>query len=196
LPRFVFVVDLSIAAGFTLDSGKDMLTVSQLATRCGLSRSTLLYYESIGLLKAASRSGANYRRYGERDVKRLEQIRAYRDAGLTLKDVQVLLQGTPANDILKRRFLEIDREIGVLRRQQQAILRLQTTTTTGRNIMTKDKWVGIMRATGFSDDEMSRWHVEFERSAPDDHQQFLEYLQIGAEEIAKIRDWSKKGASS
>lgn len=28
-----------------------MLTVSKLARRCGLSRSTLLYYESIGLLR-------------------------------------------------------------------------------------------------------------------------------------------------
>src|SRR5436190_17344476 len=121
-----------------------MLSVSQLAARCGLSRSTLLYYESIGLLKAASRSEANYRRYAERDVKRLEQIRAYRDAGLTLSDVQSLLQPTTrdaATGILKRRFLEIDREIGVLRRQQQAILRLlkdQPDNHQKREIMTKD----------------------------------------------------------
>ena len=51
----------------------------------------------------------------------------------------------------------------------------------------------IMRATGFADTEMTRWHVEFERSAPDDHQQFLEYLHIGAEEISHIRDWSRNG---
>ena len=37
-----------------------MLTVSQLASR--LSRSTLLYYESIGLLKPTARCSANYRR--------------------------------------------------------------------------------------------------------------------------------------
>ena len=71
-----------------------MLTVSQLATRCGLSRSTVLYYESIGLLKPSSRSASNYRRYTERDLKRLEQIRAYRAAGLTLRDVQSLMQDT------------------------------------------------------------------------------------------------------
>src|SRR5215475_10193065 len=99
-----------------------MLTVSKLATRCGLSRSTLLYYESIGLLRPTSRSpGSNYRRYTERDIRKLEQIRAYRDAGLALRDVVELMddaRGEPAA-ILNRRFLEIDREIGVLRRQQQ-----------------------------------------------------------------------------
>jgi hypothetical protein len=34
-------------------------------------------------------------------------------------------------------------------------------------------------------------HVEFERSAPDDHQQFLEYLHIPAAEIDSIRNWSR-----
>ena len=170
-----------------------MLTVSQLASRCGLSRSTLLYYESIGLLIAASRSSSNYRRYGERAVQRLQQIRAYGDAGLNLKDVQALLDAKPsAGAILNRRFLEIDREISVLRRQQQTILRLQSDNK--GKLMTKDKWTAIMRATGFTDTEMIRWHVEFERSAPDDHQQFLEYLHIGAEEISHIRDWSRNGA--
>jgi MerR family transcriptional regulator, thiopeptide resistance regulator len=172
-----------------------MLTVSQLASRCGLSRSTLLYYESIGLLKAASRSSSNYRRYGARDLEKLQQIRAYRDAGLTLRDVQTLMQGSTRDSsgtILKRRFLEIDKEIGVLRRQQQAIVSLLKPTEQNRRpIMTKDKWTTIMRATGFTDEEMNRWHHEFEQAAPDDHQQFLEYLQIGSEEIARIRQWSR-----
>ena len=59
--------------------------------------------------------------------------------------------------------------------------------------MTKDKWVEIMRATGFSEDDMHRWHVQFEQAAPDDHQQFLEFLHIQPDEIGKIRDWSRSG---
>jgi len=101
-----------------------------------------------------------------------------------------LHEGTPP-------AVEIDREIGVLRRQQQAILHLlkpsEKPETNRRNIMTKEKWTAIMRATGFTDEEMNRWHVEFERSAPEDHQQFLEYLHIGAEEVARIREWSRNG---
>jgi hypothetical protein len=38
---------------------------------------------------------------------------------------------------------------------------------------------------------MARWHQEFERAAPQDHQEFLEYLRIDAAEISKIREWSR-----
>ena len=46
-----------------------MLTVSQVAQRCGLSRGALLYYESIGLLKPATRTAGNYRNYGDADLR-------------------------------------------------------------------------------------------------------------------------------
>ena len=59
--------------------------------------------------------------------------------------------------------------------------------------MTKDKWVAIMKAAGFSEDDMRRWHREFERAAPDDHQEFLNYLHISPEEIRSIREWSHSG---
>jgi len=37
------------------------LTVTLLARACGLSRGTVLYYESLGLLKPVRRSAGNYR---------------------------------------------------------------------------------------------------------------------------------------
>lgn len=61
--------------------------------------------------------------------------------------------------------------------------------------MTKDKWVSIMKAAGFSEEDMHRWHREFERAAPDDHKEFLQYLHIPAGEIKSIREWSQKQSS-
>ncbi len=61
-----------------------MLTVSTLARACGLSRSTVRYYESIGVLKPAGRTSGNYRRYGDREMARLRQICVYRKAGVSL----------------------------------------------------------------------------------------------------------------
>jgi hypothetical protein len=49
-----------------------------------------------------------------------------------------------------------------------------------------------MKAAGFSDDEMHRWHAEFEKTAPAEHQEFLEFLHIPAGELNKIREWSRK----
>jgi hypothetical protein len=88
-------------------------------------------------------------------------------------------------------------EIETLREHQRAILRLLQNKNTFRRtkIMTKEKWVSIMKASGFSEADMHRWHVEFERSAPDDHQQFLEFLHIPQEEVRSIREWSRKAQS-
>jgi MerR family transcriptional regulator, thiopeptide resistance regulator len=173
-----------------------MLTVTTLAKSCGLSRSTVLYYESIGLLRASGRSAANYRRYSEKDVARLRQICAYRDAGLKLADIVSLLD-RPDNDpaaVLKRRLVELNEEIERLRNHQKSILMLlQTKKSFWREKdMTKDKWVSIMKATGFTEGDMHRWHREFEKAAPSDHQEFLEYLHIPTDEIANIREWSRQ----
>ena len=172
-----------------------MMTVSKLARCCGLSRTTLLYYESIGLLKAARRGAAHYRIYGDADVARLRQICGYRNAGLSLHDIQAILDRpeSEAGAVLKRRLLESDAEIETLRKHQRAILMLlQSKTSFRRNkMMTKEKWVGIMRAAGLQDDDMHRWHMEFERSAPEDHQEFLGFLHIPPDEIVKIREWSR-----
>jgi DNA-binding transcriptional MerR regulator len=172
------------------------LTVSRFARVCGLSRSTVLYYESIGLLRKPPRSAGNYRSYGEQDVARLREIWAYRNAGLTLADIKELLDRKDTNTtaILKRRMLEIDDEIEQMRRHQQAILRLLNTKTALRRekMITKDRWVAIMRSAGFSEDDMHRWHAEFEKSAPAEHQEFLEFLHIPVEEIRQIREWSRR----
>jgi DNA-binding transcriptional MerR regulator len=84
-----------------------MLTVTGLARSCGLSRSAVLYYESIGLLRPARRTEGNYRAYSDADLRRLKQICVYRDAGLKLGDIRELLD-RPENDataILGRRLL-------------------------------------------------------------------------------------------
>lgn len=174
-----------------------MLTVTKLARRCGLSRTALLYYESIGLMRPPQRSGGNYRCYGEADLRRLLQICAYRDAGLKLEDIRQILDrtGGDAFAVLKRRLMELDAEIGALRAHQQAILKLlENKTLRKAKMITKQKWVSIMEGCGFSSEQMHRWHAEFERSAPEEHQEFLEFLHIPAEEIKTIREKSRTGA--
>ena len=172
-----------------------MLTVSKLADSCGLSRSTVLYYESIGLLRASSRSGANYRRYSDADAARLRQICVYRDAGLKLDDIRVLLDrpGSDPSSLLERRLVEINDEIERLRDHQRAILKLLRTNDSlwREKDMTKDKSVAIMNAAGFNEDDIRRCHHQFDKAEPAEHQQFLEYLHIPAADITKIREWSR-----
>ncbi len=175
-----------------------MLTVTRLAAQCGLSRSAVLYYESIGLLKPARRSAGNYRIYGERDAERLRSIRRWRDWGLTLDDIRALLQqpGGDVSDVLKRRLEALGDEIGKLRRQQWAITALlqQSGQFRRTKMVTKEKLVSVMRAAGLTEEDMHRFHAEFEKSAPEEHQEFLEFLHIPAEEARSIREWSREEA--
>ncbi|MBZ5623287.1 MAG: MerR family transcriptional regulator [Acidobacteriia bacterium] len=171
------------------------LTVTHLARACGLSRSTVLYYESIGLLQSAGRSAGNYRVYGERDLQRLRQICIYRGAGVKLGDIRSILDGpqSDAAGVLKRRLVELSGEIERLREHQTAIARLLKDTDQLRRLpmVTKEKWTEIMRGAGFTNDDMHRWHAEFEKSAPQEHQEFLEFLHIPQEEVKSIREWSR-----
>ncbi|HSK09590.1 MAG TPA: MerR family transcriptional regulator, partial [Vicinamibacterales bacterium] len=161
-----------------------------------LSRSTLLYYEAQGLLRRPSRTAGNYRVYTEDDLQRVQQIVRYRHVGLSVREIAALLgkRGGGAAAILQRRLAAIDAEIETLRRHQRTVLRLLQGSHRFRRdeMMTKDRWVAIMRAAGLSEDDMQRWHLEFEKAAPEEHQEFLEFLHISAEEIAQIREWSRK----
>ncbi len=172
------------------------LTVTHLARACGLSRTTVLYYESLGLLKPAGRSSGNYRVYGQKELERLRRIASYRASGLTLRDIRSLLAEPrgDASGVLKRRLAELGGEIERLREHQRAIARLlkQTDQLRRMSMVTKEKWVSVMRAAGFTEDDMRRWHQQFEKSAPEEHQEFLEFLHIPAEEIKTIRGWSRK----
>jgi MerR family transcriptional regulator, thiopeptide resistance regulator len=172
-----------------------MMTISQLARSCSLSRTTLLYYESIGLLRVAPRSRGNYRQYAQSDIDRLKQICVYRNAGLSLENIGDILkqEDTNAAAVLKRRLIELDSEIEALRQNQRAIVRLLGTAefASRTEMIDKHKWVSIMQAAGFSEQDMSRWHSEFEKRAPEEHQEFLKFLNIPGDEIESIRRASR-----
>jgi DNA-binding transcriptional MerR regulator len=171
------------------------MTVTALARRCGVSRSTLLHYESLGLLRRPPRTSGNYRVYGEQDLARVQQIGVYRKVGLGLGAIRGLIN-RPDGDaaaILQRRLVEIDAEIETLRGHQRAILGLlrQSLSFRRNQVITKDKFVSIMRAAGLTEDAMRQFHREFEKAAPKEHQEFLEFLHIPADDIARIREWSR-----
>jgi len=172
------------------------LTITKLARACGLSRTAVLYYESLGLVRPPRRSAGNYRIYSEADLARLREVCAYRASGLKSGDIRSLLDG-PRGDaaaVLQRRLLEIAGEIETLREHQRSIARLLGETNRLRRyrMVTKQKWIEIMRAAGFTEEQMHRWHREFEKSAPAEHQEFLEFLHIPPDEVKQIREASAR----
>ena len=170
-------------------------SISTLARACGLSRSTLLYYDRIGLLHAAGRTGADYRYYTDKDLRRLEQIRRFREAGLTLKEIRAVLAsgGSPGTKLLEKRMRETAASIGSLKNQQRMLAVMLRQVASGKAPAAVDKkmWIEMLRAAGMDRNAMHRWHAEFERRAPEEHQQFLLSLGIPAVEAARIRRFSR-----
>ena len=52
-------------------SRQERFTLGRLARQVGLARSSILHYESIGLLVPGGRSAAGYRLYGSAELERL-----------------------------------------------------------------------------------------------------------------------------
>lgn len=91
-----------------------MMTVNQLAKKCGVSVRTLHHYDAIGLLKPAQVTEAGYRLYDEAALERLYLILLFRELGFRLKDIRGILD---APDFDRNRVL--DRQIQLLERKQR-----------------------------------------------------------------------------
>lgn len=168
-----------------------MFTVTQLAQASNISRATVLYYEREGLLMPAYRSDNGYRWYGKDEVERLALIVSYRSYGIPVASIATLLdhqKGESQPQLLRDHFKQLEQEIIQLRKQQQAIVALlQEPQLLEENRVTKERWVEIMKASGFDEEAMCRWHQKFEEMELDEHQKFLESLGIDADEIKRIR---------
>lgn len=117
----------------TLSEGSNEVKTGELARRAQISPETVRYYERCGLLPPPERTDANYRRFGQQHLERLEFIRRCRRLGIDLRSVSNLLayldepcsncQGV--NDILDEHVIEIDDQIRHLQALRQQLLRLR-----------------------------------------------------------------------
>ena len=172
-----------------------MFTIGQVAKKYFLSRSTLIYYDSIGILTPSGRSESNYRLYSDNDLQKMDRIVLFRSAGLPLESIALLLEkeGGDLDSILEKRLFSINSEIQGLRNQQNVILKILEIENLERHsrVITKEIWVSILKAAGLDEAGMRNWHIEFEKTSPEGHQDFLESIGLNREEITTIRDWSK-----
>jgi DNA-binding transcriptional MerR regulator len=69
----------------------DRYRIGELARLSGLSVKTIRFYSDRGLVPPAERTGAGYRVYDERALAQLELIRALRELGASLADIERVL---------------------------------------------------------------------------------------------------------
>jgi MerR family transcriptional regulator, thiopeptide resistance regulator len=112
-----------------------LLTVGELARRCGMTVRTLHHYDAIGLLQPASRSGAGYRLYARADIERLHRIQALRQLGLSLTDIGTALSGPqqPLADVVDRQIAQIDRELSEATKLRERLVHLRAQLANGQS---------------------------------------------------------------
>jgi len=173
------------------------LTISRLARQFGLARSTLLYYDRIGLLRPNQHSPAGYRLYDAQAIERLKRIVELRSAGMPLTTVKLVLEtSTPLAEALEQQVAVLNRQLAQLRDQQRVVLTLLQSRSAARRArtMSKDSWTRMFRSIGLTDADMRQWHAHFERTMPEAHRDFLESLGLDAQEVRRIRAWSGSAA--
>jgi DNA-binding transcriptional MerR regulator len=180
-------------------------TLGRLGKSVGLARSSVLHYESLGLLAPRARSAAGYRLYDADDLQRLRTIRSLRDAGLSLADIRELLASRAAApdarprarprpaEVLERRLLALCAEMERARRQQRLLARLLALPEFRGERLRCDKagWVALLHRAGLDDAAMRQWHVEFERDSPAEHETFLRSLGLAQDEVDEVRQRSR-----
>jgi len=170
-------------------------SISQIARACGLSRSTLLFYHRLGLFSPAGRTGSGYRFYSPKEVARLKRITYFRQAGLSLKEIRIVLSsgGKPGTRLLEKRMRQTVETIVGLKNQQRLLAGMFRHAASGKRPRCVDKqmWVEMLRAAGMDREAMGRWHAEFERRSPEGHQEFLLSIGIPPGEAARIRRLSR-----
>jgi len=97
--------------------------IGEIAKATGVTPEALRYYEKQGLLPTALRSAAGARRYGQDAVERVGFIKHAQAAGLTLKDIQILVtfrEGASRvacgriRTVLAARIADLDQRMGEL----------------------------------------------------------------------------------
>jgi MerR family copper efflux transcriptional regulator len=95
------------------------MQIGELASRTGVTTKTVRYYESIGLMRDPARTPSGYRRYDLPAVERLRFIRDAQASGLSLSEIQSVLELKDAGarscehtrELLTRHLQEIDTQI-------------------------------------------------------------------------------------
>lgn len=143
-----------------------MFRISEVAAIVGLSRTALLYYEKLGIIKSI-RLPNGYRSYSEKDVQRLQLVTHLHAAGLTLKECLECIDVKSDKQLLTTRLKQLDDDIALKLRAKTLL----------------ESMLGIS--------EERTWHLELEKTSPEVHLHWLNTQGISEKEALRIRNLSR-----
>ena len=115
------------AAEATVDAVSDdaemAMTVGEVSTLLGVSVRALHHWDESGLVHPSRRSAAGYRLYCEADIMRIQQVLVYRQTGMSLADIKMVLDepDTDAMTHLRRQRELVQGQISHLQHKLSSI---------------------------------------------------------------------------
>jgi DNA-binding transcriptional MerR regulator len=136
-------------------------TVGQIARLAGVTVRTLHHYDDIGLLSPVVRSAAGYRRYGDDDLRRLQQIMFYRELGFALDDIISLVSDPDAKpaEHLRRQHTLLAARLERTRRLVEAVEKAMEAEKMGISLTPEERLevFGDHDPEQYADEARDRW---------------------------------------
>ena len=107
----------------------EVLSIADFARLSRTSRSTLLYYDKIGLLSPVSRRENNYRDYTHAQLATVNQIRTCQALGMSLEDIRRIRKDQSpeiVDELFERQIKQIDGEIETWIRARKLLTTLKS----------------------------------------------------------------------
>ncbi len=168
-------------------------SIGKVAKMFNLSRTTLLYYDSIGLLTPSERSPAKYRIYSDSDIEKLKQIVLYKDVGVPLNEIDKLISASDNSfvSILMRRLDDLNKELSLIKAKQDMIVNILRNVNLCRTFVNIDQqaWQEVLKSVGMTEEQAIKWHVDFEHNSPEQHRNLLLALGIPEDEAEKMSEY-------
>jgi MerR family transcriptional regulator, thiopeptide resistance regulator len=182
----------------------DAKTVGAVAALTGVSVRTLHHYDHIGLVVPSVRTSAGYRGYTDADVERLHVVLVYREAGLPLEEIRVLLDDPEVDELarLQRQHALLLERADALQRTITAVEELMDAHRSGIQL-TAEEQVEIFGTTAFGEDyaieaqqrwgDTDAWRQSQQRAAQLTKQDWIDLKAEGDQLLVDLADAKRAG---
>jgi DNA-binding transcriptional MerR regulator len=136
-------------------------SVGQVAALAGVTVRTLHHYDEIGLLTPGNRTSAGYRRYGDADLQRLQEIMLYRELGFSLDTITDLVLDPHADTAahLRRQHELLVERLARVQRMVEAVEKAMEAHAMGISLTPEERFevFGDFDPGTHADEAQERW---------------------------------------
>jgi MerR family transcriptional regulator, thiopeptide resistance regulator len=136
-------------------------SVGQVAALAGVTVRALHHYDEIGLLTPSDRTSVGYRRYGDADLQRLQEIMFYRELGFSLDEITNLVLDPHADAAahLRRQHELLVERLARVQRMVEAVEKAMEAYTMGISLTPEERFevFGDFDPEIHADEARQRW---------------------------------------